>query len=83
MSQEGGQDTKYTILVVDDEPGIRSGCERVLRSEGHEVLLAADAREGLDLLKDNRVDLTLVDLKMPGRKGACALSWRRWWTACW
>lgn len=69
MSQEGGQDTKYTILVVDDEPGIRSGCERVLRSEGHEVLLAADAREGLDLLKDNHVDLTLVDLKMPGMDG--------------
>ena len=60
---------RYTILVVDDEPGIRSGCLRVLTAEGHDVLLAAGAQEGLELLGANNVDLVLVDLKMPGMDG--------------
>ena len=64
-----GKAEDYTILVVDDEPGIRSGCRRVLSAEGHEVLLAGDAEEGLELLDAHDVDLTLVDLKMPGMDG--------------
>ena len=36
-----------TILVFDDEPGILRGCERVLRAEGHEALLGANARKSI------------------------------------
>jgi signal transduction histidine kinase len=62
--------TPETILVVDDEMGIRQGCKRVLSAEGFEVLLGETAEEGLRLLRANPgIALTLVDLKMPGMGG--------------
>ena len=61
---------KHKILVVDDEPGIRRGCERVLGSQGHIVLMAENGEEGLALLKQQPdIDLVLVDLRMPGISG--------------
>lgn len=58
------------ILVVDDEAGIRRGCDRVLRSEGYHVLLAEGGEPGLQLLgQDPQIDLALVDLRMPGMSG--------------
>ncbi len=58
------------ILVVDDEAGIRRGCERVLRPEGYRVLMAEAGEEGLQLLRqDPEIDLALVDLRMPGISG--------------
>lgn len=60
----------HKILVVDDEIGIRKGCDRVLRSEGHEVLQAERGSEGIEILKAHpEIDLVLVDLRMPGMSG--------------
>ncbi len=60
----------HTILVVDDEVGIREGCEAVLTADGHAVLLAASAEEGLEVLRENpQTDLALVDMRMPGAGG--------------
>jgi len=60
----------HKILVVDDEPGIRRGCERVLRSQGHLVLMAESGEKGLELLQQQPdIDLVLVDLRMPGISG--------------
>ncbi len=60
----------HKILVVDDEIGIRKGCDRVLRSEGHEVLLAERGSEGIEILRAHpEIDLVLVDLRMPGMSG--------------
>lgn len=57
---------RQKVLVVDDEIGIRKGCQRVLSAEGHEVLLAEDGHEGLETLRQNPdTGLVLVDLKMP------------------
>ncbi len=64
------QAESHKILVVDDEPGIRRGCERVLRSQGHIVLMAENGEEGLELLQQQPdIDLVLVDLRMPGING--------------
>ena len=58
------------ILVVDDEAGIRRGCERVLRSQGYEVLMAETGEKGLEILRRQPdIDLVLVDLRMPGISG--------------
>ncbi len=58
------------ILVVDDEAGIRRGCDRVLRSEGYQVLMAEEGEQGLRILGQNpEIDLALVDLRMPGISG--------------
>ena len=39
------------ILVVDDEPGMREGCRRVLAAEGYEVETAEDGLQGLELFQ--------------------------------
>ena len=60
----------HKILVVDDEPGILRGCERVLTPSGHAVMLADRAEQGLKILRENpEIDLALVDLRMPGMDG--------------
>lgn len=54
-----------TILVVDDEKGIREGCRRILTSEGYAVDVAENGKQGLDKVKAASYDLILVDLMMP------------------
>ncbi len=69
-SNKPRQAESHRILVVDDEAGIRRGCERVLRSQGHGVLLAESGEKGLGILRQQPdMDLVLVDLRMPGISG--------------
>jgi two-component system, response regulator, stage 0 sporulation protein F len=58
-----------TILVIDDEESIRSLLKEVLERAGHRVLIAPDGREGLLLYHENKVDLVLMDILMPGTDG--------------
>ena len=58
------------ILVVDDERGIREGCRRILAAEGFSVDVAANGKEGWDLVRARKsYDLLLVDLMMPVMSG--------------
>jgi two-component system, OmpR family, phosphate regulon sensor histidine kinase PhoR len=57
------------ILVVDDEKGIRDGCERILGRMGCQVHLADCGEAGLKLLKRESITVALIDLKMPGMDG--------------
>lgn len=57
-----------TILVVDDEVGPRE-CLRMILNPLYEVHTAADSGEALRYIRDNRVDLVTLDLKMPGLSG--------------
>lgn len=57
------------VLVVDDDQVIRSLLEVNLEMEGHEVLLAADGREGLDVARAELPDLVLLDVMMPELSG--------------
>ncbi len=57
------------ILVVDDELAIRESLAVWLRQDGHQVVVAADAKEALELLQRQEFDLALVDIKMPGMDG--------------
>jgi two-component system response regulator HydG len=58
-----------TLLVADDDPGLRESLERTLTRAGYRVVLAPDGRTALDQLQDAGVDLLLTDLKMPGLTG--------------
>lgn len=58
-----------TILVVDDEEGVRNALARSLRVEGYEVFKAEGAREGMELLATEHVDLIICDHKMPRMTG--------------
>ncbi|MBW1962231.1 MAG: DNA-binding response regulator [Deltaproteobacteria bacterium] len=57
------------ILVVDDEETVRNLLERMLRRNGYECELAADARQARHVLESRHFDLMLCDLKMPGESG--------------
>jgi signal transduction histidine kinase/ActR/RegA family two-component response regulator len=60
------------VLVVDDEPVVRSLVERVLQRAGYSVVVAADGQIGLDMLarERGRFDLVLLDMAMPRMAGA-------------
>jgi len=57
------------LLVVDDEPRIRTLLSRSLSAWGHIVHEAADGQAALDQLSSREVDLVLLDLAMPRRSG--------------
>ncbi|MGH7773519.1 MAG: UDP-3-O-acyl-N-acetylglucosamine deacetylase [Candidatus Binatia bacterium] len=58
-----------TILVVDDEEGIRESVREILSDEGYRVIEASDGTEVLDLIRKERPDLVLLDIWMPGVDG--------------
>ena len=57
------------MLVVDDEPAMRSVISGFLRSIGHEVSVAANAREARAHLATTEYDVVLLDLRMPDLGG--------------
>lgn len=68
------------ILVVDDEPGIRSGISRILRNFKvdypfmdeafeFEVIEASTGEAGIDIIESNQPDILLLDNKLPGIQG--------------
>ena len=57
------------LLVVDDEPRIRTVLNRSLSAQGHTVYEASDGQAALDQLDSRDVDLVLLDLAMPRRGG--------------
>ena len=66
--------TAERILVIDDEPNVIRFCQRALEKQGFEVKGALRGEEGLQLLKGGGFDLTLLDVKLPGRDGLDVLS---------
>ncbi|MBN1460672.1 MAG: response regulator [Armatimonadetes bacterium] len=62
-------DQKGRVLVVDDEEGMRVGCQRILESEGCSVVTAESGEQALELFSPGKFDLALIDLKMPGMSG--------------
>ncbi|MDR7543203.1 MAG: response regulator [Armatimonadota bacterium] len=61
--------TAGTILVVDDEPGIRHYLQRLLASEGYEVATAADGAEAVARVAQRPPDLILLDVMLPDIEG--------------
>jgi two-component system, response regulator, stage 0 sporulation protein F len=58
-----------TILVIDDEESIRNLLKEILERANHRVFEARDGKEGLALYQQNKVDLVLMDILMPGTDG--------------
>jgi signal transduction histidine kinase len=60
-----------TILIVEDEPEVRTLTARMLRREGYDVLEAPDGEAALEVAKGPaRIDLLLTDVVMPGMSGS-------------
>lgn len=65
--------TQKTILIVDDEPAICWAFERTLEANGHRIVTASSAEEGLDRSRTDRPDLIFLDVRLPKRSGIEAL----------
>jgi len=57
------------ILIVDDETNIRTALAKLLAKPGHTTKTAASAREALELLRSERFQIVISDLRMPGEDG--------------
>jgi two-component system cell cycle response regulator CpdR len=57
------------ILIAEDEEGLRGSVRRALADVGHDVTVASDGAEALDLLGRGKFDLLLADIKMPVMDG--------------
>ena len=65
--------TERRLLLVDDDRTFRLSTAELLRQDGHEVEVAADAAEAVERLEVRRYDLLLLDMRMPGMDGLTAL----------
>jgi CheY-like chemotaxis protein len=59
-----------SILIVDDEFGLAELLREMLHEYGYDVSLAINGRLALDILRERRIDLVLMDLMMPVMDGA-------------
>ncbi|WP_028551676.1 response regulator [Paenibacillus sp. UNC451MF] len=60
---------KKTMLVIDDQYGIRLFLSKVFAEEGFEVHLARHGRQGIELFNETAPDIVLLDIKIPGMDG--------------
>ena len=58
-----------TILVVDDEPPVRTLIEKILAMRGYAVLAASDAEEAVRLNNEHEVDAVVTDIMLPSMRG--------------
>ncbi len=58
-----------TVLIVDDEPGVRGLLEDALSGAGYQVQCATNGADGLDQLRRGSADLCIVDINMPTMNG--------------
>jgi CheY-like chemotaxis protein len=57
------------VLIVEDDPGMRDIMTRMVHRLGYAVVTAAGGQEALDRLREQRVDIMLLDLMMPEMDG--------------
>jgi len=69
LSRRPADEIARTVLLVDDESNVISALKRELRKDSYTILTATSAREGLELLARNRVDVVVSDQRMPEMTG--------------
>ncbi len=62
-----GESEPFRILIVDDEPNIRSGLARGLAAPGTEIVTVADGRQAVERLDGEGFQLVIADLRLPGQ----------------
>jgi DNA-binding NtrC family response regulator len=67
------EDKMSTVLIVDDEIEVCKALELFLTKKGYRVSIAADGTSALELVKENKPDIVLLDIIMPGMWGTDVL----------
>lgn len=62
-------DQKDRVLIVDDDEAVRTTLYKVMKSNGIETDMASNGQEALDKVAQNKYDLMLLDVNMPGVDG--------------
>lgn len=62
-----------TILLAEDEESTRERLSRVLSKEGWKVLPASDGEEAMSIFENNKIDIAVIDIKMPKKDGLTCL----------
>ncbi len=57
------------ILIVDDEPSIVAPLQFLMERSGYEVMVATSGEKALEMINENRPDLVLLDVMLPGLSG--------------
>jgi PAS domain S-box-containing protein len=73
-TRDEGPATSGTVLVIDDDPAVRTLMRRFLDREGFRILEAADGESGLRLAREERPDVITLDVIMPGLDGWSVLA---------
>jgi signal transduction histidine kinase len=66
-------ETKAIVLVIDDEQGIRDMLSFNLSQDGYVVLTAQNGEEGIQKVRENKIDIIITDIKMPVMDGITVL----------
>ena len=61
--------SRYRVLIIDDEPGVRRTLERALRGNHYEVVSAGDPNSAYQVLGETSFDVVLLDLRLPQISG--------------
>ena len=59
----------FNLLVVEDDPHVRSLIKAILTDEGYNCITASDGIDALDAMDNHHVDLAIVDIMMPRMDG--------------
>ena len=69
MGEGGMQPERARVLIVDDEPAICKALQVALSRAGYEVVIAQSGDSALTVLSRERVDVLLIDLRIPDTRG--------------
>lgn len=62
-------DNSMKVLVVEDEPSLVFTLRDTLESEGYEVLVNEDGSKAVEMAKEHKPDLMILDIMLPGKSG--------------
>jgi CheY-like chemotaxis protein len=68
-----GRSRNASVLVVEDDQGMRETTTAILREEGYVVVQAADGVKALELLRGRDIDVLLLDIRLPRMDGAAVM----------
>lgn len=63
------QNSRYQVLIVDDEPLIRESLYEILRIDGFRAHMASSGEEAIEKIKGQLIDIVLTDMKLPQMSG--------------
>ena len=73
MARPGPNSARFTILIIDDDPGFLDLANELLSGDGHRVLVASSGQDALAMVQAIRPDLILLDYFMPEMNGLTVL----------